>query len=68
MPDTKLTKVDTYYETWPCPMAGCDGQMAPTGFVFDTLPPDYMHACSKCSHSECSEVKYPKITYKPVDL
>jgi hypothetical protein len=61
MPE-RCVKVRTVKVEYVCDACG-QGTMKPTGFVYDILPPDYLHKCNKCGKSDCFNKDYPYIRY-----
>ena len=58
------TEMVPYQEDWYCGENGCTGKMQYTGTTFQTCPPQYKHACSKCDRTSDTLETYPRIVYK----
>lgn len=45
-----------------------EGQMKPTGMVYETYPPQYPHKCDKCGYENTFDEVYPRIDQKYSEL
>lgn len=63
MPEIK-TEVKTFRIQMQCEK--CDGEMTPTGIVFDSFPPQYGHSCNECGFSKNIQHRYPRVVHEDV--
>lgn len=61
----KKTEVKAFSIDYTCDVCH-QGQMRPTGMVFDTYPALYPHRCNKCDAAGTFDIIYPTIRYEPV--
>ena len=60
------TAVRTFKIDYVCDECG-EGRMRPSGFVYDTNPPSYVHACNKCGNGGEFSWQYPYTVTEEVD-
>lgn len=66
-PATIRKEVRTYLETWPCPIAGCTGEMEDDGFRWSVSPPGIHHTCTVCDFTAAIRGEsYPRTVTEPI--